>query len=224
MKLMKGNREFTIELDGSRVVVTEGEERVEGTLCEGSTIIKFPKPNPNIRNGNAALDGLSITLEQSKDLNELRNDFFEKKNKENDKKRSIPEMVRFSFGESFQVRVSTKNVRFDFIDKMRTINCDWLRSNSEQVDRTTDDYAIYEIASKAVLSYLVSREARIAKERQEMEGKIAYNECWECGRTEIVGWFKDGKQERIPSELFHEMKESFVPSEGVKVMEYYCGC
>lgn len=228
MIIIKGNREFAIELDGSRLVVSEGTEKVYGTLYEGSTIIDFPQPNPQIANNGSALDGLSITLEQSNELNKIRSDFLEQRRKERDAKRNIPEKIQFSFGESFQIIVSAKDVKFDFIDKMNTIGSDWLRKKSKlTANRTSDDYMIYEIESSVVLTHLTAREERKAKDESEMEGKTAYSECWECGKIRIVGWIKNGKHERIPREFFNKIRKEFKAADGIKIKTVDpedCGC
>ncbi len=225
MKITKGNREFTVELDGSRIIVREGEESVYG--YESDNVIRFPKPNPNITNNGTALEGLSITPEQSEEINESRNNFLEQKREKEEARRGVPNKIRFYGNANFQATVTTKNVKFSFIDTLNSIGFDWLRKNSEIVDRTDNGYVVYEIATSIVLAHVAGREDRTAEQNEATEGKVAYSECWECGRVRISGWFKSGRLERIPRECLNKVKAAFNPIDGVKVYTINpedCGC
>ena len=246
MTVTKGNREFTIERVDGQVLVTEGEESVAGICYDGSTVIKFPHPNPNIKNNGTALDGLSITLEQSREIGRWRAVDHERRRNEQDKKRSVPEKIRFSFGESFQLRVINKNVKYDFLNKIDTIGADWWLDNAVKTDEgTSDGCGIYEIESAVVEEHIIAREERKNKATQELEGQISYSECGECGKVRIAGWIKNGKTQVIPRAQYRTIKAAFDKAwkgqfvvdganwktafeqagyEATKINTIYCGC
>ncbi len=58
---------------------------------------------------------------------------------------------------------------------------------------------VTELVKTKIQKALAQRE-EAAKQVAEMEGAIAFNRCWECGRVKIVGKIHNGHVDKMPKE------------------------